>query len=432
MQRLLLAFELFTRQEMANHAAAGAYGFLLSAIPAILVIIFISSRIFSSFDPYTILLPLEPFFEVFGGKEAILSFFSKPLAAFTGVFGIINLIWAARLFILSVQRGIRIVYADADKSGAIRNNILTFGMELLIIVAIVLIISMSQIARTFLGALTWLPAAYFLNLILKLAFHALPAITLWVFVFLTYARLPVNKPKVKTALFSSVICVATYVVLASLLALSLNAEKYGLLYGILGNLIIGLIKVYFFFWLYFYFAELCYTIDHFDSLLFARFYELKLKNEEAGSLEKKLFKNPERLFMRFAKYYPSGSIIFNKGDTDKSIFYLHKGSVSIFLSLPDWSCSDLYLKNPDFDWNTVTKEQASSEIKEGEFFGEMAFILDEPRSAFAIAKEDTTVFVLNPILFSNFLDQSMKAARELNEILASRLRVNNDILSRAK
>lgn len=422
-QKLFLAFELFTQQEMANHAAAGAYGFLLSAIPAILVIIFISSRIMTSFDPKALLAPLEPFLGAFGGKESMMAFLAKPLASFTGVFGFINLVWAARLFIVSVQRGIRVVYGDSDKSGAVRDNILTFGLELLVIIVIVLIISISQLARMAMAGLSWLPVAFIFNSALKLVFHLLPALSLWAFVFITYARLPLVKPKIKTVALGSVLCVASYMVLASLLNLILNAEKYGLLYGILGSLVAGLIKVYFFFWLYFYFSELCYTIEYFDSLLFARFYEFVLKNKETGKLEKKLFRNPEQLFMRHSRFYPSGSTIFCKGDTDNSIYYLYKGSISIFLSFPDCECQ----KNKKVNWNQVTKAQAFSEIKEGEFFGEMAFILDKPRSAFAIAREDSTVFELNPKMFSNFLEQNSNAAIVLNELLAARLLENNDL-----
>ena len=177
-QRILFSFELFGRNEMANHAAAGAYGFLLSAIPALLVIVFASSRVVASFNPATILAPLEPFFAIFGGRDAMLSFLSSPLAGFTGVFGVINLIWAARLFIVSIQRGIRVVYADLGRSGAVRDNLLTFAVELIIIVAVVLIISASQVARAAIAAIHWAPAAAFMGLAVKTAFHALPITSL--------------------------------------------------------------------------------------------------------------------------------------------------------------------------------------------------------------------------------------------------------------
>ena len=40
LRRALFSFEQFTRHEMANHASAGAYAFLLSAFPAILIVLY--------------------------------------------------------------------------------------------------------------------------------------------------------------------------------------------------------------------------------------------------------------------------------------------------------------------------------------------------------------------------------------------------------
>ncbi|HQO66306.1 MAG TPA: YhjD/YihY/BrkB family envelope integrity protein, partial [Spirochaetales bacterium] len=110
-QRVVFSLEQFSRHEMANHAAAGAYAFLLSAIPAVLVILFVSSRVLGTLDSGLVLGVLDPIIAVFGGREAIASFVSTPLAGFTGAFGVVNLLWAARLFIVSMQRGMRIVYA---------------------------------------------------------------------------------------------------------------------------------------------------------------------------------------------------------------------------------------------------------------------------------------------------------------------------------
>lgn len=411
-QRILFSFEQFKRHEMANHAAAGAYAFLLSAIPAILVILFISSRAVTSFDPETILKSLDPIIGPLGVRSALQSFLSKPLSGFTGAFGIINLVWAARLFIVSIQRGIRVVYFDAARANPVRENILTFAVELIIIVAVVLIISASQIARATIAAIQWEPAVAFLRLTVKTMVLILPVLSLWLFVFLTYMNIPPRKPRLRHAALSSILCIITSSLLGALLGLTLNTTRYGLLYGILGNLIIGLIKVYFFFWLYFLFAELCYTIEYFDSLLFARFYRLSTSNKPAGRIEKYLFIEPNRLFGRYAREFSKGQVIFSRGDFDRTAFYLYRGRVDIYLSAPE---------------GQDTSKHTS--VGEGELFGEMASILYEPRSAWALAGTDCTVFVLPPDLFERFLTQDADASLRLLRLMASRLRNNNDILS---
>lgn len=412
-QRAFFSFEQFSRHEMANHAAAGAYSFLLSAIPAVLVILYISSMALVSFDADLILETLNPFIEAFGGREALSAFVSKPVAGFAGAVGFINLIWAARLFIVSLQRGIRVIYSDEGKSNAMRENILTFAVELIVIVAVVLIILASQVARVTIAAMEWAPAAAFLGLAVKTGLHVLPIVLLWTFVFLTLMNVPPKRPARLNAAFSAALCVLSYSAFGAILGLTLNTARYGLLYGILGNLIVGLIKVYFFFWLYFFFAELCYTLEYFDTLLFARFHRVVSAEKPAGKIERALFSEPNRLMRRYARTYEAGEVIFKQGDEDRSAIYLYKGSVEIYLSKGDVTGSLL------------------STVSEGDFFGEMAWILEEPRSALARAKTRCTVFVLPPELFERFLAQDAKASRRLVGILAARLKANNDKLTKA-
>ncbi len=138
----------------------------------------------------------------------------------------------------------------------------------------------------------------------------------------------------------------------ALLGLTINVERYGVVYGILGNLIVGLIKVYFFFWLYFFFLEFCYTLEFFDSLLFARFHRVLAPDIRSGKVERALF-------------------------------------------------------------------------------GEMAGLLDEPRSAWAVALTDCTVFVLPPVMFKRFLEHDPAASTRFIELLASRLKANNEYITGA-
>ena len=131
--------------------------------------------------------------------------------------------------------------------------------------------------------------------------HAIPFLSLWAFVFLTYKNVPPAKPRGVNAAIGSAFCIVSYEILGLALGLTLNTARYGLLYGILGNLIVGLIKVYFFFWLYFFFAEVCHTLENFDAMLFARFHRIALSDKPAKGLDRSLFSNPIRLIRRYAR-----------------------------------------------------------------------------------------------------------------------------------
>jgi membrane protein len=412
-QRVLFSLEQFSRHEMANHAAAGAYSFLLSAVPAMLVIVYLSSIAAVNLDTSMLVKSIGPYLAAFGGDEALRAFTVTPLSGFAGAFGLLNLIWAARLFIISIQRGVRVVYSSEARVDPIRENILTFAVELVVIVAVVLIIAVSQVARTALAVIHWAPAAVLFGFLVRISLHAFPILALWTFVFFTYLNIPPHKPRTGNAVFGATMCTIAYVLFGALLGLTLNTERYGLLYGILGNLIVGLIKVYFFFWLYFFFMELCYTLEFFDSLLFARFHQVTIPEKRAGKVERALFAEPDRLFRRYAREYKAGQTIFAKGDQEKTAYYLYRGSVGIYLAPPDNSPGSKL-----------------SQVAEGEFFGEMAGILEEPRSAWAIAITDCTVFILPPEMFKRFLGQDPTASIRFIELLSSRLKANNEYLSR--
>jgi membrane protein len=412
MQRVLFSLEQFSRHEMANHAAAGAYSFLLSAVPAMLVIVYISSIAAVKLDIAFLLEAMGPYLEASGGVEALRAFTRTPISGFAGVFGLVNLVWAARLFIISIQRGVRVVYSAVARANPIRENVLTFVVELVVIVAVVLILAISQVARAALAAIHWAPAAALFGYLVRITLLALPTLALWAFVFLTYLKIPPHKPKTINAILGATICITAYAALGALLGLTINVERYGLLYGILGNLIVGLIKVYFFFWLYFLCMEFCYTLEFFDSLLFARFHRVLAPEIRTGKVERALFGAPERLFRRYARAYRAGQCIFAKGGQEKSAMYMYRGSVGIFLSPPGTSHGS-----------------PISTVAEGEFFGEMAGLLDEARSAWAVALTDCTVFVLPPDMFKRFLEHDPTASIRFIELLASRLKSNNEYLA---
>jgi len=56
----------------------------------------------------------------------------------------------------------------------------------------------------------------------------------------------------------------------------------------------------------------------------------------------------------------------------------------------------------------------------------MACILREPRTAWAVAQTDTTVFILPSSMFKGLLNQDPHAATRMVELLAARLSANNE------
>jgi membrane protein len=413
-QRTVFSLEQFGRHEMANHAAAGAYGFLLSAGPALLVILYLSSLAFGgrTLDLSSASSFLEPYLGDIADLPQLATLTTRPLAGFAGIFGFVNLIWTSRLFILSIQRGIRVVYSDVIQANLVRENILTFAAELLLLLSVIGLIAFARLAGPVVNAIRATPLHSLVSQAISITANVLPLAILWLFIFLTYHGIPARKPRYRVSAITALLCTGSYVLIGSSLNLFLSIERYGLLYGVMGNLIVGLVKVYAFFWLYFFFAELSYTVQYFDTLLFTRFHKLESASKTGIRLERSLFAEPERLERHFARYFKAGDLIFARYDEGREAFYLYRGTVHIHLDEPS-SC------------------QAKSIISEGDFFGELASILDEPRSAWAVAATDCIVFLLPPELFKRFITNNAESSQHLLELMANRIKANDDYLRQA-
>lgn len=109
-----------------------------------------------------------------------------------------------------------------------------------------------------------------------------------------------------------------------------------------------------------------------------------------------------------ARHVAAGEKIFARGDTGDELFLIRRGAVRILLPL------------------TERQSHHIGTFGRGAFFGEMAFLDGEPRSADAVAFSDVELYVLSRQVFDKFAEEHKKAALGLMEgiasVLASRLR----------
>src|SRR5256884_4968276 len=102
--------------------------------------------------------------------------------------------------------------------------------------------------------------------------------------------------------------------------------------------------------------------------------------------------------------YPKNSVILFEDDPGDALYVVAKGQVKVVLIGEDG------------------REVILSVLGEGEFFGEMALIDDEPRSAHVIAMEDSTLYVLRREDFQGILEHSPGIGLALLRELSRRLR----------
>lgn len=111
------------------------------------------------------------------------------------------------------------------------------------------------------------------------------------------------------------------------------------------------------------------------------------------------------------RHVAAGEKIFSRGDSGDELFLIRRGAVRIILPLSDRQSHHL------------------GTFGRGAFFGEMAFLDGDPRSANAVAFTDCELYVLSRHAFDKLADEHRKLCLRLMEgiasVLASRLRYTN-------
>jgi CRP-like cAMP-binding protein len=108
-----------------------------------------------------------------------------------------------------------------------------------------------------------------------------------------------------------------------------------------------------------------------------------------------------------------GEVLFRKGDEGNALYLVRKGSIMIVLP------------------SVMGDEVSPAIFTAGDFFGEMALLDGMPRSADAVALEQTEILALNRKDFLAFLQNNEKAIQAILSYLSIRLRKTDDLLEDA-
>jgi CRP-like cAMP-binding protein len=104
---------------------------------------------------------------------------------------------------------------------------------------------------------------------------------------------------------------------------------------------------------------------------------------------------PLMLMVRYAK----GAVICKEGDEGDAMYLIYSGAVVILKD--GW-------KDP------------VARLKDGDFFGEMALLFGEPRSATVATEEETEVFCLASLDFQRIVDKTPEMTATLRKLAEAR------------
>jgi len=110
----------------------------------------------------------------------------------------------------------------------------------------------------------------------------------------------------------------------------------------------------------------------------------------------------DKLFERFGREFPPGTVIFKEGDVGNEMYVIQSGKINITKKARD-------------------QEKLLVTLGPGAFFGEMAIINNKPRSASAVVEESARLLVIGPKTFDAMIRGNAEIAVRMIKILAQRL-----------
>jgi CRP-like cAMP-binding protein len=111
----------------------------------------------------------------------------------------------------------------------------------------------------------------------------------------------------------------------------------------------------------------------------------------------------EAPLQRFLRLYAKNEVVFAEDSPGKEMFIVHSGKINLYKERQD-------------------KRVLLATVAPGEFFGEMALVDASPRSATAVAAEDTQLIVLDEPKFLYLLRQQPEFALVVMQKLCEMLR----------
>ncbi len=104
------------------------------------------------------------------------------------------------------------------------------------------------------------------------------------------------------------------------------------------------------------------------------------------------------LLLSDQRTYPQNTFIFQQGDRSTELYFILKGKVEI----------------------KTDKKQTIAVLGQGDFFGEMALLTEEPRSADVLAVEDTLCLVIDKECFSTLLAHNFNFVQNIKKVFEER------------
>lgn len=399
--------QLFLRNELANHAAAISFYFLLSIVPIVLLLLY-AANLLTQLPQLAENMPLlfvALWDQLNLGALKTLGALPEQTRAVASGASLLTLVMASRGLLNALQSAFRVIFAGGKRSFwhawlvSLLAMPLAFGLIVLAIVA--------QRVLDYLSRMALLGQHLAANL--GLAGGVITFLVLWLLIFTAYSRIPVPRPPRKTAAIVSLLCALSILALKAGFGYFVRLDNYQAIYGTLGTVVFSLIWVYIVAMVFLAWAQCLYAAGRVDVLGLEKLF-LTSSGKQTQFADRFLFGRSQRLLRKYGQTLAAGTTIIREGETSQLSYFLQSGQVTLMKAI-----------------NGQPVKIAS--LGAGQLFGEMAYLLGEPRTATVVAETEVFLIAFPPAVLEDLMASSPALAREIIGALAQRLKRMNQARS---
>lgn len=336
-QMLYLTISNFTKNAMWESASACAFGFIFSFIPVTMIIFTVLVGILRIYpNIYNFIISFTEQFDsvvkitpVLDKMMEIRSFSSFNI--FLGVW----VIWMARKLFNSIIMALNKVFRSVSPRKSWFNQILTFIIEFSITLIIAVVIIAAFIFSQILSLPFFQTILEYFPILQKQSSANLGTFVLYFILFIStviaYRIIPGTKPLLRRCIFYAALSTATFFIVSYFLNMFMNVTNYNAVYGTISSLVVLMMKVYMFFIIFLFCAQMIYVSQFFDTLLRSEIYQLPpFSCKSAGDyLRRFLFINPSEIQTPYNTVHLNiGDTLYKKDDKVSRVYYLKSGALS--------------------------------------------------------------------------------------------------------
>jgi membrane protein len=387
------SIQSFRRNRDLETAAMLAFYGVFALIPLSLAVTFLLSQYFvtsrqaSRAIEHLIIQIVPEYYEII-----LREVFSLAEQKTVGLIGLLPLLWAIVPLVRSIRSAFFAVFKAEKTGGFFKDKLVDFFTVFLFLLLFIVLVGGQILYASVLGG--YLGEQ---NVFLRFLDDAGPPLAGALFLSLLFLVFSPVRLEWWNVLLSAFITACLWSVVRPLFVMFLQYNPdYGVIFGSLKAVFILIVWVYYTFAVILFGMELLANIRRREALLLSRLFAGGNTRTEDSLV----------VPLRFIRSCEPGEVIFEEDSAGHEMFYILSGSVRI-----------------------LKKNHLLREMGTGDYFGEMAMLIQVPRTAAAVAAaRNTRLVVISQSNFETIIRENPKIVLSILHEMAERLRLLNEQL----